>query len=143
LAQQPQLEQSLESTRAQLDELRAEHEARQADSRRLQEDIQRRENALDVLKEKTREREAQESRILAWQRKIESFQIPTEGQAFEPGQTPPLELNRLFNHIEERYRANEKLQQEVAHSFRLLKRDLQSEIASEQEFIAAIEQEFD
>ena len=143
LAQQPQLEQSLESTRAQLDELRAEHEARQADSRRLQEDIQRRENALDVLKEKTREREAQESRILAWQRKIESFQIPTEGQEFEPGQTPPLELNRLFNHIEERYRANEKLQQEVAHSFRLLKRDLQSEIASEQEFIAAIEQEFD
>lgn len=143
IAQTPELEKQQQNLKAQLAELAGEYEKRQSDSQVLKEDILRRENALDVLKEKSREREAHESRILAWQRKLESFQISTEGQAFEPGKTPQLELNRLFNHLEERYHHNEKLQQEVAHSFRLLKRELQSEMASEQEFITSIEQEFD
>jgi hypothetical protein len=143
IAKMPELEKQRLNLQAELAEFAVEQEKRQNDNQVLKEDIHRRENALDILKDKSREREALESRILAWQRKLESFKISTEGHTFEPGTSPQPELNRLFNHLEERYHNHEKLQQEVAHSFRLLKRDLQSEIASELEFIESIEQEFD
>lgn len=137
----PELAKALEELATKQKELTATYEAQAATSRRLQEDKDRLSTALDVLKEQARERESKEARIQAWQRKVEGFQLVTEGEAYEPSSSTQLDLQRLYSHLEENYHTSRELRGKVSNDFRMLKRELQSEMASEADFIEAVEQE--
>lgn len=136
------LEQSLTDYQQQLDEQNQKLTALESDGRRLNEDLRLRTQEQNLLKEKQREHQVKEQRIMGWLRKLESFQLDTDVGDYSPGNQAPPQLDRLFEELEKRYLQLKDLLNSTRNAFEFLRRDLLSETADEATFIEETDQSY-
>ena len=143
LEELPQLEARLAANAATQTNYAAELEQLASQTRQRAEDRDRRTTALELIKDKQRQRDAEEQRLLAWLGKLERFDLPPPPPDYEPpARTSDADPGRLFAELERRYQSYRELSSQVRSDFSLLRRDLLSETAEEESFIAEVEEDY-